>query len=404
MGYTKNFIKGVSWIWAFRAISRISSFGKIIVIARILDPSQFGLFGIAILTLSLLELATETGVNILLVQTKNKLEEMINSAWVVSIIRGIAVALLMVIAAPFIASFFRVEDARNLIFLLSLVPFIRGFINPAEALFQKELRFREEFWLRSTVFLFDVVVAILATIILRSPYGLVAGIISGAILEVILSFIWFKLKPKFTLKVWYIKEIIHKGKWVTAFGILNYLSMNGDNILVGKLFGPASLGIYQMAYSISILPISEISDVANKVSFPIFAKIEQDRGRLIKAFSKTMILVTVPSFIIAIFLFVFSKELILLTVGEKWISAIPILRALAVYGFLRSISGPSAALFLAIEKQKYVTVMNSVKVLVMFSSIMPLAMKFGIMGVAYSVILSAIVEIPVIIYYLFKIR
>lgn len=400
MGYTKTIIRGVTWISAFRLITRVFSFLKIIIIARILNPSQFGLFGIASLVLALLELITETGINVFLIQSKKGIHEFIDSAWVVSITRGILIFITMISMSSLIASFFKIAEARELIMLMSLVPLIRGFINPAEASFQKDLKFRYEFWFKSTIFIFDALIGIAAILILHNSYGLVVGVLSGAVLEVILSFTLISLKPRLAFDKKQVGEIIHSGKWITAYGILNYFSMKGDNIIVGRVFGVFSLGLYEMAYNIAILPISEISDVVNRVAFPIFVRIEQERERLFKAFKKTILAVTIPSFILSLIIFLFSEEIVLIVLGQKWESAIPILKLLAVYGFIRAIAGLATSLFLAIEKQKYVTMMNLAKVIVMFIFIFPLSMAYGINGVAYAVILSAIAEIPVIMYYI----
>ena len=88
MGYSRDAFKGVSWMSGFRIVSRGVAFLKMAVIARILSPAQFGIYGIATLVLALLEILTETGINIILIQSKNEIDEYNNSAWVVSIIRG----------------------------------------------------------------------------------------------------------------------------------------------------------------------------------------------------------------------------------------------------------------------------------------------------------------------------
>ncbi|HRN69783.1 MAG TPA: oligosaccharide flippase family protein, partial [Candidatus Woesebacteria bacterium] len=75
MGYTKTAITGFSWLTAFRVLTRGVSLGKTAVVARFLSPAQFGMFGIATLLLSLVEVLTETGVNVFLVQQKEKPEE-----------------------------------------------------------------------------------------------------------------------------------------------------------------------------------------------------------------------------------------------------------------------------------------------------------------------------------------
>ncbi|KKT67237.1 MAG: membrane protein involved in the export of O-antigen and teichoic acid, polysaccharide transporter, PST family, partial [Candidatus Curtissbacteria bacterium GW2011_GWC1_44_33] len=173
---------------------------KTIVLARFLSPSQFGLYGIAILVLGLLEILTETGINVVLIQEEEETDEYISTAWVVSFIRGILISLLILALAPFIASFFSSPTALNLIRFSSLIPLVRGFINPSIVKFQKELKFNKEFWFRSSIFLVDVTFAILLGILTGSEYALIWGMLAAALTEVVLSFIVVKPTPSLTLE------------------------------------------------------------------------------------------------------------------------------------------------------------------------------------------------------------
>lgn len=388
---------------SFRILSRLITFAKTAVIARALTPSQFGLFGIASLTLSLLEMLTETGINIIIIQSKRNLEEYISSAWVVSIIRGALLSLIIILAAPFIASFFNTENAKEILLFISLIPFVRGFINPAIVQFQKDLKFKQEFILRSMIFLFDACITIVFVLFTHSPYALVWGMLSGAMLEVFLSFLFIRPLPRFILEKEYFSEIFHKGKWVTMYGIFNYFAQEGDSIAVGRLLGSSSLGTYQMAYKISTLPISEVTDVFGKVVFPVYTKIADDTERLFKAFLKSTAAISVSASVIGLIIFNFPREIILLLLGEQWLSAAQVLQVLALYGVLRAIFGSASTVFLAKGKQQYVTYMTFVRFLGLLITIYPLVLWFGIIGAAYAALFSVLLEIPIIMYYLFNI-
>lgn len=403
MGYTRDALKGVSWISGFRILTRGMTFAKTIVLARVLTPAQFGVFGIASLILALLEMLTETGINVILIQSKEKIDEYIDSAWVVSILRGIIISLLLFLGAPFIASFFNTPDVLGILLFMSIVPFVRGFINPAVVNFQKELAFRTEFWFRSVLFFFDASIAIILALLTHSVYSLVWGLLAGAVLEVILSFIIVKPLPRFVIHKEYFKEIFHKGKWVTAYGIFNFIAQEGDNIVVGKIMGASSLGIYQMAYKISTLPISEITDVVGKVVFPVYVKIEGDRKRLLNAFCKTLLLTFFVSFCLGLIIFLFPKEIVQLFLGTKWLAAVPVLQVLAGYGVLRTIAGPASALFLAVGKQKYVTFMTLVRFLGLVITVYPFITMFGLVGAGYAALFSVAIEMPVIAYFIYRI-
>ena len=387
----------------FRIFTRAVSFLKIAVLARVLTPSQFGVYGIATLVLMFLEMLTETGVNIILIQSKEKIDQYINSAWAVSVIRGIFISLCIVFSASFIASFFNTPDAFSILLLISIIPFVRGFINPSEVKLQKDLKFHYEFWFRSSIFTFDTIVAVIFVILTRSVYGLVWGMIAGALLEVILSFILMRPLPRLHIRKDYFSEIFHKGKWVTAYGFFNYIAQQGDNVIVGKVMGASALGVYGMAYNISTLPISEITDVVSKVVFPVYAKIAGDTQRLRSAFVKSTLVISLSTIVMGGVLFFFPNQIISVILGNKWLTAVPVLRVLAAYGVLRAISGSASALFLGVEKQKYVTSMTFIRFAGLVITIYPFVKMFGLIGAGYSALISVAVEIPVIVYYVFKV-
>ena len=403
MGYTKNVLRGVSWMTALQTAIRALTFLKIAVLARVLSPAQFGVFGIAALLLALLEILTETGINVVLIQSKGSIDKYLDSAWVASILRGIIICLGIVISAPFVASFFNAPQALGILLLISIAPLIKGFINPAEVNFQKELKFKTEFMFRTSLFFVDALVAVIFALITHSIYSLALGLIASALLEVILSFVLIKLRPKLAFNRNYLREIFHKGKWITGASIFNYFGENGDNIVVGKLLGATPLGIYQMAYRVSITPITEVSDVVNKVIFPIYSKIGDDKKRLLSAFKKTISVNSLGTLLLGLIIFVFPKEVISIVLGSQWVMAVDALRVLAIFGIVKAFMSPISVILLATGNQKYLTLVTLVRFITLMIFIVPLVSTLGIIGAGYAQIISAIAEMFAFLFFLYRI-
>lgn len=385
---------------ALRGAGRLMAVIRIAVLARLLAPQQFGLFAIASLAIALLEMLTETGINVFFIQEKDRVKTYLDTAWMISIVRGFVIFLVLLITAPFIAQFFKNQDAVALLRVISIVPLLRGFINPAEIKFQKKLQFSKEFRFRFFIFLFDGIVAIIAALVTRSVYSLVLGLISGVILEIAISFLFIKPVPKLSFESVKIKKIVGRGKWVTLAGIFNYLFHNGDDIVVGRLMDSYYLGVYQLAYKITSLPIYEAGEVFGKVTFPVYAKIAGDKKRLKKAFIKITLAISALVIPFGLILFLFPKQLVLLLLGDKWLDAVPVIRVLSVFGVIRAIAGSSSALFLAINKQEYVTALTFVSIIGLALTIVPLVDKYGILGAGYSALIGTFLAIPVIGFYL----
>jgi len=382
---------------------RVITFARIGILARILSPNQFGVFGLATLILSFIEIITETGINIFLIQQNDDVKKYINTAWIVSIIRGVLISIIIAASSPFIASFFNTPSASGLLLLTSLVPLIRGFINPSVVKFQKDLKFDKEFYFRFSIFLIEAIGVTILAMLTRSEISLVIGLIISAMIEVIMSFKIIKPIPILAFNKDIFKLIIKRGKWVSIAGVTHYLFQNIDDILIGKLLGTTSLGFYQMAYKISILPITEISDVIARVAFPIFVKISDDQIRLRKAFLKTLAAISFLSLGLGVISLIFTKEIVTILLGDEWLPILPFLKILIVFGVVRAISGAPSMLFLAIKKQEYTSYFTTGSLIILLILIVPFVTTQGIIGASLASLYAAIAIVPVMIYYTYKV-
>lgn len=401
MGFFKNTVIGISWVGGLRVSTRLVTFVRIIILARLLTPIQFGAFGVASLILAFLETITETGINVFLIQEKKDIKYYINDAWAVSILRGIIISLVIICLSPFIANFFNSPDSQKLLLLISLVPFLRGFINPAIIKFQKNLSFDKDFYLNFSIFTFDSLVSIVLATITKDASSFVFGLIAGVLLEIFISFVFIKPIPKISFNLNNIKKIFGQGKWVTLFVIFNYFSENGDDIVVGRILGTSALGTYQMGYKIATLPISEISDVTNKVVFPVYSKIGEDKERLKKAFLKTMAVITVLVLLLGVIIFFLPKEFIIFILGSQWGSIWELLKILVFYGILRAVTGTTASLFLALGKQSYFAAITFARFFGLAITIIPFTNLLGLVGTCFSALTSVLVEFPFIMFFLY---
>lgn len=398
MNYFQKAASGIYWTGALRACLRVFAIVRTIILARLLVPAHFGIYGIASLTLALLETLTETGINIFLVQEKDS-DSYINTAWIVSIARGTIISLLLIFSSRFIASFFKSPSSLTLLLLISLVAFIRGFVNPSVVTFQKNLKFNKEFQFRSALFLIEAAVTVASAFITRSAASFVYGHLASSICEVAYSLVFIKPRPRFSFIPKKLRLILHRGKWLTAAGIFDYLYHNLDNIVIGRLLGVAPLGLYDTSYKISSLPITEVSEVFSKVTFPIYVQIGNDRHRLARAFIKSTIAQSVLVIPFGLFLF-FFPQIIVILLGSKWAPAVPTLRLLSVYGVIRSISGSSSALFLAMHKANFVTYVTLASIVGLGITIIPFVTLWGISGAAASAIVGSVASLPLIAYFL----
>jgi O-antigen/teichoic acid export membrane protein len=404
MGYSRLAIKSFSWVGLLRIIFRAAGFVRTAFLARILTPSQFGVFGIGVIMLGLVEMFTETGINVFLIQdaSDSAVEEYLDTAFVVSVLRGIMITLIIWISIPLIIRFFNTKEALPILLVISLVPVVRGFINPAIINFQKQLNFSADFYFRTIIITTDALVAIFTAYILKNPISLAYGLLAGSIVEVILSHLFIKPSPKLNFNQIQFKHIIHQGKWVTSAGVMSYFAGKSPDIALGKIFSTSALGFYQMAYRFAILPIEEISEVINKVSFPIFVKLTNDTPRLKNAFRKNSIVYLSVSAGYCLFILIFAEPLTSLLLGSQWQSITPILKAMSIAGIFYALNSITNPIILAKNHQRQLSHLTMIRLITMLFVIIPLTYNYGIIGSVFAFTLSLLTPLPYRFYLLRK--
>jgi O-antigen/teichoic acid export membrane protein len=383
-------IQGSIWLFGLKLVNRGLGLIRKIVLARLLAPEDFGLFGIALLSISTLEILSQTGTHEALIQKKGNTDSLLNSAWTVSVIRGLILSAILFISAPIFANFFHSPQAVAVIRIIGISPLILGFTNIGIVYFQKELEFNKQVYYELTVALMNFFLALLLAFFLKNVWALVwSGLVAG-LTRTFMSYAVHPYRPRLHLDTKQVGELIGFGKWVLASSILVFLNSQGDDIMVGKLLGVAALGLYQMAYTISNLPTTEITHIISRVTFPAYSKIRDDSLRLKSAYLKVSQLIGFISAPVAGIIVILAPEFTTLILGEKWMEMVTAMQVLAIWGFIRSIGATTGPIFYSIGKPEVATRLQLFQLILLVIFIYPLSKGMGILGTSLSVVLAAV--------------
>ena len=178
MRYESIFHKVVSsglWIFTGNTLNRVLGFIRTVILARLLSPADFGLFGIAMLVMGALDRLTQTGIEEAIIQRRNAIDEYINVAWTINIIRSLVIFALLYFLAPYAAHFFRDERVVPVIKTISLILLLNALYNIGIVHLKKSLSFNKLFIYRFSGNLADFLVAISVALFLRNVWALVIG-------------------------------------------------------------------------------------------------------------------------------------------------------------------------------------------------------------------------------------
>jgi O-antigen/teichoic acid export membrane protein len=395
MGYKRSFYSGFTLNGALKLSSKVIAAIKIWFLARLLTPTDFGLFSLVLVSVSLIEVFTESGINVVLVQSQKKIEEYIDTAWIFSIFRGLVICGVMILLAFSMSSYYNEPNLLNLILFASLVPIIKGFINPGIITFYKELNFKKDTMYRFALVITDFVVAIIGGLILKNTYALVIPLFFSAAVDVYISFKYIPIKPQFKFSLPIFKEIFAHSKWLNGISILDYLNKNVDNLIIGRMLGTASLGLYQNAFALSQSLTAEIGLSAIHASFPIYARLSEDAERLRRSFFKVASLFSLLTLVPTIILIIFPELIIRLQFGDQWLSAIAILPILALAGYVQGFLNIGSTIFTVKKKYYMLSLSLGITLISLVIGLMVLSPRYGLVGSALSVLISRLITLPI---------
>lgn len=386
-----------AWVFGIRFVHQIFYFGRLIILARLLAPKDFGLMGIALLTMMTLETFSQTGFQQALIQKKENTEDYLDSVWTALVIRGVILFSIIVLIAPLVAKFFETPQAKGVIQAIGLAVLIQAFTNVGVIYFQKELEFNKQFFYITAGTITDFAVAVTAAFLLRSVWALLFGLIAGKLAQLIVSYIIHPHKPKISLDFDKFRELFRFGRWVLGSSILIFFITQGDDLLVGKILGVTMLGFYQMAYRFSNTPATEITHVISSVAYPAYSKLQENLDKLRDAYFRVLKVVSFLTFPLSVAIVVLADDFVILFMGEKWSPMIPAMRILAFAGLFRSIAAISGPLFLSLGKPKIDTKMQAIRFCIIAVFIYPFIKKWGIEGASWVIVGSIFITLLVIL-------
>ena len=146
--------------------------------------------------------------------------------------------------------------------------------------------------------------------------------------------------------------MVRLGAGITSFNFFNFIVRNLDNILIGRVWGGAALGLYDRAYKFLLFPLLQINAPLARVMLPTLARLRTDPPRYRSVYLRVvnqLLLVTQPGIVFAI---ATADIFIPILLGEKWRGAAPIFQWMGFAALLQPISGATNWLFISQRQSK----------------------------------------------------
>lgn len=348
-------VSGVKWTTFSSVTGAILQVIQLIILARLLDPTAFGLMAITAVVIGFAQAFLDMGISNAIIHQQEVSHTQLSTLYWINVLAGVMLFIIVSLCAPLIAAFYQEAALTKIIILVAVTFLIQPFGQQFVVLWQKELRFNDIAKIDIISKLLSLTTAVTFAYYGYGVYALVYGALAGTVFQTI-QLVYKGLKEHRIALVFQLSEVtefLNFGMYQMAEKTLNYFNSQIDTLLIGKLLGVEALGIYSVAKQIIMKPIQVINPIVSKVTFPIMAKIQHDTERLKDIYLKTINLLSSINFPIYLFIAITAPQLVVLMFGQQWMDAVIIVQILSIYGALRSIGNPIGALLLAKGKANW---------------------------------------------------
>ena len=340
MGLKEKTIRGGAARVVALAASSVVRMGSVMILARLLEPTDFGLIGMVTAFTGVLNLFRDFGLSAATVQHAEVSREETSALFWINILAGAALMAVAMACAPAVAAFYR--EPRLLWVTFAMAPgfLLNGAGVQHSALLQREMRF-------DALALIDVVSLVLGTAVAMVAAWAGYGYWSLAAMTVCLPLFtatglwlasgWIPGKPGVGAGV---RSMMRFGGAVTLNSLVVYVAFNLDRVLLGRFWGSEAIGIYGRANQLIRIPTDSLNSTIGEVAFSALSRIQHEPGRVKRYFLRgysAVLALTVP---ITIACALYADDIVYVLLGPKWTAAAKIFRLLAPTILVFAVANP----------------------------------------------------------------
>lgn len=383
-GVGARVVSGAGFQFLGIALRTLITIGSTAVLARLLSPADFGFLAMATVITEFAALFGNFGFANVLIQRHRISRLQLETVFWASILLGSVLAAFVFVASFFIDLLFPDPLVGQLLRLLCLSFPITGFSAYAWVVLARLMRFRTDFWIQMATNATRALVAVGLAYAGAGVWSLVAGALTGAVVNVALNFVAVPFLPRLRMNLHFLKSIGRTSGGYFGNGFLYYFSMNVDLLLIGRALGAAPLGFYQNARSLTDEIRARIAMPIQQVLFPAFSALQQDLPRfqnLVLRSARMLAAVVIP---VGFGVSANAPELVLVLYGEQWRSMTPVMSMFGLSAAVRASTAIASPLFNATNHVGLALKYNSVFTVIQLVGV-AMSMPYGIDTVAKTV-------------------
>lgn len=370
---------GAAWILSWRALSRVLGVISIVVLSRLLTPDAFGLVAIATSIVGALDAFSVLGWQDAVIRSQHYRRELLNTAFTISVARGLVMGLLVAGAAPFVAVFFSDDRLESILYLLAVLTILEGFENVGPVEFRRDLQFDREFVQFAIPRALTFVVTICSALYLQSYWALVIGIAVGRIVKFVVTYTMHPYRPRPSLSA--MNELLGFSLWTWATSIMLFARDRGPAFIIGRALGADAVGRFTMGQEIALLPISELVHPMSRALFAGVSSAHRAGQELADVFCRAIGVMAIIILPAAIGISAVAHFIVPIALGPSWQDVTPIIQWLGIAAPFSILSTVCGTCLIAVARLKGNFLLNALAALFMVTFAIAVVNDHGMMGV-----------------------
>lgn len=304
-------------------------FCSTIILARLLTPKDYGVLGMVAIFISISQMIVESGLGGALVKKANPDHKDFSTIFTFNLVISISLYSILFFASDYIAVYYKDPLFAKVIKVSALTIVINAFTLTQRVHLLRELKFKRQSVISVTSFLLATSVGIGMA---YKGYGVWALIFQQVLYSLIYSiqmFIAVKYLPSFLFSKASFRSLFAFGGRLFMSSMLQVIYDNIFALIIGKMYSVSLTGLYYQSKKLVDFPVSIFRALIDGAAFPILAKIqgEEEFGKMSSRITRGVIALAFP---LTLAVPIFSRQIILIVLGEKWMAAVPILSVLSV--------------------------------------------------------------------------
>lgn len=394
----KQTFSGLIWTFADTFLLRGVSFIATIVIARLLGPSEFGLIGMISVFIAIGTSLVDSGLSSSLIRTQDADDTDFSTVFYLNLGMSFLVYIMLFLAAPYIAGFYNQTILTNVIRLYCFSFLISAFSSIQLAILDKEMQFRKMMLYNIPGVLIGVSVGIALGYLGYGVWSIVWMYLTTQIIQSLVLWSFSKWKPSRTFSKEKMKYHYGFGYKLMLSGLLDTVFKNIYNILIGKFFSVRSLAFYERANTFNEYPVSILTSIIARVSYPLMAKMQMEKERLAAVYQQLLqftFFITAPLMLGAAAI---AKPLFLLVLGTQWLPAVPFFKIICLASMLYPIHAFNINVLKVSGRSDLFLKLEIIKKIIVVISIL-IAFQFGIYGLVWSSVITSFLSLVINTHY-----